>query len=160
MSQRKPPGVSFESWVDRQIREAADAGKFDNLPGAGKPLPELGGRDADNWWLKSYLAREGLPAEAVLPPSLLLRKEIEQLPDTVRGMRTEQEVRDAVQALNKRVIDHLRLPSGPPVPVHLADAEAIVRRWTADRARPEPPAPPLPPPPRARWWRRRERPAR
>ncbi len=28
----------WESWIDQQIREAQDQGKFDNLPGKGKPL--------------------------------------------------------------------------------------------------------------------------
>jgi hypothetical protein len=36
MTERKPPGVSFESWVEKQIREAADRGEFDNLPGASR----------------------------------------------------------------------------------------------------------------------------
>jgi hypothetical protein len=28
----------WESWIDQQIREAQEQGKFDNLPGQGKPL--------------------------------------------------------------------------------------------------------------------------
>jgi hypothetical protein len=35
VSERKPPGVSWESWVDKQIREAQDKGEFDDLPGHG-----------------------------------------------------------------------------------------------------------------------------
>ena len=52
----------YESVVDRQIREAQERGEFDNLPGAGKPLPRraLSG-DA---WLRSYLDREGVSSEA------------------------------------------------------------------------------------------------
>jgi len=47
MTERKPPGVSWESWFDEQIRRAREDGAFDNLPGAGKPLPDLeGGYDA------------------------------------------------------------------------------------------------------------------
>ncbi|SMC89901.1 DUF1992 domain-containing protein [Lentzea albidocapillata] len=42
MTQRKPPGMGFESWIDRQIREAQERGEFDNLPSAGKPLPGAG----------------------------------------------------------------------------------------------------------------------
>ncbi|GAT83553.1 molecular chaperone DnaJ [Streptomyces sp. F-3] len=40
MTERKPPGIPFESWVDRQIREAQQRGEFDRLPGAGRPLPD------------------------------------------------------------------------------------------------------------------------
>jgi DnaJ-like protein len=65
MTERKPPDMSFVSWVDQQISEAAQRGAFDNLPGAGHPLPRraLTG-DA---WLHDYLRREGVSAEALLP---------------------------------------------------------------------------------------------
>jgi len=43
MSEQKPPGTSWESWIEQQIREAQEAGAFDQLPGAGKPLPNLTG---------------------------------------------------------------------------------------------------------------------
>ena len=38
MTDRKPPGVGFQTWVERQIREAMERGEFDNLPGKGKPI--------------------------------------------------------------------------------------------------------------------------
>ncbi len=37
MTERKPPGTNWETWVDAQIRVAREQGAFDNLPGAGKP---------------------------------------------------------------------------------------------------------------------------
>jgi Domain of unknown function (DUF1992) len=42
MTKRKPPGTSWETWIDAQIRVATEAGAFDKLPGAGKPLRNLG----------------------------------------------------------------------------------------------------------------------
>ncbi|MDP1748923.1 MAG: DUF1992 domain-containing protein [Reyranella sp.] len=39
--QRKPPRTSWESWIEAQIRVFQEEGAFDNLPGAGKPLPNL-----------------------------------------------------------------------------------------------------------------------
>jgi len=42
----------YESWVDKQIREAQERGDFDDLPGAGKPLPHLGDPDDADWWVK------------------------------------------------------------------------------------------------------------
>jgi Domain of unknown function (DUF1992) len=41
MTERKPAGTSWESWIDSQIRVAQEQGAFDNLPGAGKPLPNI-----------------------------------------------------------------------------------------------------------------------
>ncbi|MER2092403.1 MAG: DUF1992 domain-containing protein, partial [Saccharopolyspora rectivirgula] len=61
MTERKPPDLTFESWIDRQIREAAERGEFDDLPGAGKPLPKHAPTD-ELWWIRSYVEREGLSA--------------------------------------------------------------------------------------------------
>ena len=49
MTERKPPGTSWESWIEAQIRVAMEQGAFDNLPGAGKPLPNLDQYDP-LWW--------------------------------------------------------------------------------------------------------------
>lgn len=35
---RKPTEQSWDNWVEERIREAQQAGLFDNLPGAGQPL--------------------------------------------------------------------------------------------------------------------------
>src|SRR5215468_8961850 len=42
MTERKPSGMSWETWIEAQIRVAREEGAFDNLPGAGKPLHNLG----------------------------------------------------------------------------------------------------------------------
>ncbi len=148
----------YETVVERQIREAAERGAFENLPGRGKPLPQLQGPADELWWARRWLEREGVSREMLLPPSVQLRKEIDRLPETLRALRDERAVRDAVGELNARVVEHLRFPSGPNVPVGRVDVEAAVARWRAERAAPAPsPAPPDPPaePPRRRWWRRR-----
>jgi hypothetical protein len=137
MTERKPPSQSFESWIDTQIREATERGEFENLPGAGKPIPV--GNDDENWWLKSYLRKEGASGEALLPPSLVLRRDIERLPETVRRLGSERLVRDEVRELNKRVVEWLRLPHGPYVHVAPVDADEIVAQWQEAR-RPKRPA--------------------
>src|SRR5437763_15449605 len=72
MTERKPPGTSWETWIEAQIRVAGEQGAFDNLPGAGKPLPYLGQEYDPDWWLKQLVQREQI---SILPPSLeLLRK--------------------------------------------------------------------------------------
>src|SRR5260370_21466333 len=82
MTERKPPDLSFTSWIDRQINEAAERGAFDNLPGAGKPLPKPTAADAAQAWLRDYLRREGVSADELLPTPLKLRKETERLAET------------------------------------------------------------------------------
>ena len=89
--------MPYESWVDRQIREAIERGDFDNLPGYGKPIKGLNGREEENWLVKAYVEREQLPLP--LPTSLALRKEVTELPDTVADMPDEQSVREIVSDL-------------------------------------------------------------
>lgn len=155
MTERKPPNVPFESWVDRVIREGMENGKFDDLPGAGKPLTNLGTSNDEMWWVRDYVRREGLDGEALLPTPLRLRKEIERLPDTVRDLRTEDEVREVVGDLNRRIMDYVRVPEGPPVPVHPVKADKIIEQWRAEREEALKDVPEPEPAPRRRWWRRR-----
>lgn len=133
MTERKPAAESFETWVDRLIREAQERGEFDNLPGKGKPIPGLGEPYDELWWVKGYMRREGLSTEALLPTSLRLRKEVSRLREDVRELPTERAVRDAVDDLNRRIADWLRAPSGPHLPPRPVNADAIVRQWRADR---------------------------
>lgn len=156
MTERKPPGTTFESWVDRQIRTAQDRGDFDDLPGAGKPLPGAGQPVEEQWWVKDYLRREGLSGEALLPTPLRLRKEAERLSDTVRELPSEQAVREVAGDLNRRIVEHMRAPTGPRVAIALADVDEVVAGWRAARAQtaaqsaPEPVQAERKP----RWWRR------
>jgi hypothetical protein len=134
MTERKPPGVSFETWVDRQIREAQERGAFDNLPGAGKPLPDAGRPFDMDRWVVDWARREGLSAEAMLPEPLRLRREIERLPDAVRDLRSERAVRDLATDLNRRIADWTRRPvGGPQVPVAPVDIDGVVAQWRAHR---------------------------
>lgn len=135
MTERKPPGTTWESWVDRQIREADERGAFANLPGAGKPLPDVDEPHDENWWIRRKLREEGLSAEALLPPALALRREVERLPATVRELTTEQSVRATVRELNHRVAQYLRAPTPPWVPVRPVDTDAVVARWREERSR-------------------------
>ena len=86
--------MPYESWVDRQIREAIERGEFDNLPGQGRPIKGLNGRDDENWWVKAYLEREQLPLP--LPTSLALRREVRALPETLADVTDEESVREIV----------------------------------------------------------------
>jgi hypothetical protein len=128
MTERKPRAMSFTSWIDQQISEAAERGAFDDLPGAGKPLPKRQEFDGQAW-LRDYVVREGGTVTDCLPIPLRLRRESETLAQTVRDMSSEQQVRDAVGELNQQIMHWRRLPLGPPIFVPLVDAEAMVGIW-------------------------------
>lgn len=138
MTERKPPGMAFESWVERQIHDAQQRGEFDGLAGTGKPLPCRAEDRDEHWWIKQKLEHEGITGDMLLPPSLQLRKETERLGDTVRGLPAEQDVREVVRELNWRIAEWLRAPSEPYVPVRPVNEDKVVRRWRADPARRRP----------------------
>lgn len=142
----------FESAVEAAIRQAQEQGDFDGLPGHGKPIPGAGEPDDELWWVKGMIRREGLDTSALLPTSLKLRKEVEDLPATVAGLRTEAAVRAAVADLNQRIAAWIRIPSGPAVRLRPVDADEVVAGWRATRPAPAPTPPPAPP---RRWWQRR-----
>ncbi|HEU4490733.1 MAG TPA: DnaJ family domain-containing protein [Jiangellales bacterium] len=132
MTERKPPGISPESWVERQIREAQERGEFDDLPGAGKPLPGVTGHYDEMWWVKEAVRREKLSA---LPPALALRKEADDLSAGITDARSETAVRDLVADHNARVRDVLRRPQESPLVVpRKLDADAVVAAWLRRRA--------------------------
>jgi hypothetical protein len=154
MTERKPSGMGFETWIDRQVREAAERGDFDDLPGAGKPLPGADQPHDENWWVKGLLKREGLSGSAMLPESLRLRKEVEELPAVVAEMPSERQVREHVADLNARIVAWLRAPHGPKVRVGRVDADEVVAAWRATRPARRPPVV-EPVVRKRRWWQRR-----
>lgn len=133
MTERKPPGMKTEDWVEAQIKQAQNRGEFDNLPGAGKPIPKLAKAHDPDWWVKDFIRREQIEADVLLPVSVQLRKEKEQLPDKLGRMRRESEVRDYLQDLNKRILIQIRDATGAVVPVGTVDEEALVEQWLLDR---------------------------
>jgi hypothetical protein len=119
----------YESSIDRQLREAAERGEFDNLPGTGKPLRDAGRDYEEDWWVKDWLEREGATS-GVIPPTLALRREIEDLEKRVDRLRTEREVRDYVAELNERLGQaRVGRMDGPPVVLPPLDADEVVAGW-------------------------------
>lgn len=119
-------------WVDRIVDQAIARGEFDNLPLAGKPLPDLTRHDPD-WWLKAYVAREHITG--VLPEALQLRVDVQHLPERLDALRSEQRVREVVTELNSRIVAARRqLLGGPPVVTPLRDVDAEVVAWRERRA--------------------------
>jgi hypothetical protein len=97
MTERKPPGTSWETWIDVQVRVAREQGAFDNLPGAGKPLPNLDQEYDPLWWVKQLVQREQV---SILPPSLELLRKVEKELAAIEKLDDEATVRRRVAALN------------------------------------------------------------
>jgi hypothetical protein len=123
------PGVpKWENWVDRQIREAAERGEFDNLPGAGKPL-KLRYPDDPDWWVRQKIEDEHL--EDILPAPLALRRAKQDIQTTLADVRDEATARAVVEDLNDRIREAMSQPprSGRQIIVGLLDVEATLATW-------------------------------
>ena len=133
MTARKPPGTSWESWIDAQIRVAQEQGAFDNLAGAGKPLPDLLGPEQGlDWWVRQLVKREQISA---LPPSLELLRRVEKELAAIDKLEDEAAVRGRVAALNAEIAKaNATVLEGPPTRLGKLDAEQVVARWRRGRA--------------------------
>jgi hypothetical protein len=163
MTERKPHGVTFETWIDRQVREGMERGEFDDLPGAGKPIPGIDKPHDEMWWVKDKLRRENV---SVLPPTLALRKEAEDALNAAGNAGSEllaarivSDINEKIRRANSRPID------GPPLNLAPFDVERIVAKWRSDHPDSAAQAPAAVTPAdqpikarsgsrRSRWWRR------
>jgi len=50
----------LDAMVERRIREAIERGEFENLPGAGQPIPGLDTPEDELSWLRRWMKREGI----------------------------------------------------------------------------------------------------
>jgi Domain of unknown function (DUF1992) len=132
MTSRKPPGMPWESWLDRQIREAEERGEFDDLPGAGQPIPDLDKPFDELWWVKEKLRREEL---TYMPPSVALRKEAHDARLAALRASTEAEARRIIVDINEKIREANRKTiAGPALMLVPYDVERVVREWREGRA--------------------------
>ena len=133
MSERRPPGLAWESWVERQIRSAEADGLFEDLPGRGKPLSGIDDPHDDLWWLRAKLRRERVVVP--LPPQLQVRKDVDDFRSALPHIDDEDTVRQLALNLNHRIREVNRTTvSGPPTTVAPLDLDALLETWRAGRA--------------------------
>lgn len=127
MSERKPPGESWESFAERKIREAQAEGQFDNLPGFGRPIPGIDAPLDENWWIKEKLKREQIVA---LPPILEMRLEVEKALAELDELKSEPAVRKRLQELNVKIEQaHFSHISGPADGIAPLDIDRLAAEW-------------------------------
>jgi hypothetical protein len=119
-------------YVEIQIQQAIRRGDFDNLPGAGKPIEDLGTTYDPDWWIRKKIERENITGLG--PPALTLRTENAQLDEKLDATTTEDGVRALLDDFNRRVLTARRqLQGGPPVVTPPRDVDDEVRRWRERR---------------------------
>jgi hypothetical protein len=135
VTERKLPGVSWETWIDRQIREGMERGDFDGLPGHGKPLRGIDRPRDEMWWVRDKLRREDV---SYLPAALVLRKEVEDARTRIAAAVDEATVREIVAGLNERIVAaNSRATAGPPTTQAPLDVEQLVEQWAEARRAPD-----------------------
>jgi hypothetical protein len=72
---RMEVGPDWETLIERQIREAMQEGKFDNLPHQGEPLPNDENPYAGDWGLAFHVLKNAGAA----PPWIEADKEVREL---------------------------------------------------------------------------------
>ena len=88
--------TGFENIVEERIRRAQKRGQFENLAGAGKPLPKdvIGDTVSEDLRLSYRILKNA----DCLPPEIEVQKEIRRTEDLLAGM---QETRARYQTLKK-----------------------------------------------------------
>jgi hypothetical protein len=131
MTERRPAGLGYESWIDRQVGEAEKRGKFDGLSTAGKPLPNLG-RSDENWWIKGKLREEGL---SYTPPSLALKKSVADALAAALEADSDDQARAIVEVINEKMREANRKGiKGPPVVFRPFRVESVLRERRGRRS--------------------------
>jgi hypothetical protein len=87
----------FEKIVEERILTAQKRGEFENLPGAGKPLPVEDNRLISE---ELRLAYKILKNADCLPVEIELKKEIKQTQDLLAGMQETSEKYRILKKLN------------------------------------------------------------
>jgi hypothetical protein len=129
VTERKPPGLSWESWTEKQIEEGRRAGLFDGLEGQGKPIDGLDGSRDEDWWVKAKLRREEID---YLPPTIAIRRERDaavaaalEATDEAAARRLIEQINEQIRYVNSHTV------AGPPSTVWVVDVEPILERWRA-----------------------------
>jgi hypothetical protein len=136
MTERKPPGKSWKSFVEEQIQDAQRAGEFDQLEGEGKPIRGLEAPYDPLWWVKKLLEREKL---SVLPLALEIRARVDRAVESLWTLGSEDHVRERVAAINRDIaLANRTTAAGPPTTLSPLDVDDIVARWRSRRPHDQP----------------------
>jgi hypothetical protein len=93
--------MSLGKFIEEQIRNAIEAGEFDNLEGAGKPL------DLNNYFNTPEELRMGysvLKSAKVVPEEVDRLKEIGEIREKIKTVFNEYEKRKLTKILNEKTL--------------------------------------------------------
>jgi hypothetical protein len=86
-----------QSFIERKIQEAIDAGEFDDLPGSGKPIGDLDITYDPTWWVRKWVTRERV-RDAADELRRTVRREVPRL-----RLRDDEHARARLDQLRKAI---------------------------------------------------------
>lgn len=89
------PIGAVEAMTERKVRQAREDGYFDNLPLAGKPIPDIDRRRPAGWWADRFVANERQKLK-----ELRAEEELRQAMPGLWRLPSEAAVRARVDELN------------------------------------------------------------
>lgn len=92
--------TGFEKIIEERIKKAQREGKFENLPGSGKPLP----KEDINVPEDIRLAYKILKNADCVPPELEIKKEIRTTRELLSGMEETSEKYKVLKKLNLLIL--------------------------------------------------------
>lgn len=117
----------FETIADRRIREARAEGLFDDLPGKGKPIEDLGVERPSGWWASRVVKTE---RDKTRREELI--EGLRRTTPSLWRLKTETELVDEVLRLNEQIAEYNRRTSYVPIPVF--ELPVMRRRWRETRS--------------------------
>jgi len=126
--------TGFEKIVEERIRCAQQRGMFENLDGAGKPLPRdvIGDTVSEDLRLSYRILKNA----DCLPPEIEVKKEIRQTEDLLAGMAETRGRYRMLKKLNYLILKFNTMRNGSAaldIPQHYADR--LMGRLEKDAAR-------------------------
>ena len=110
--------------VERLIRDAQADGEFDDLPGKGKPIPDIDRPYDPAWWARSWVERDRTTTR-VNALAARMRREVPR----ALAVGDRDEALRLLEALNDE-IDEVNRSSPTQEPIERIDIEAtIAKRW-------------------------------
>lgn len=127
MAEKKPVGMSWESFADALVNKAMAQGEFANLPGAGQPIPDLEQPYREDWWLTKTIKRENL---SIGSEWIDIRVDMHKTLERIKSIRSESTVRDELESLNARIrkVNSLAT-SGPGTSLSVLDIPTVLDEW-------------------------------
>ncbi|MDG2011980.1 MAG: DUF1992 domain-containing protein [Pirellulaceae bacterium] len=122
--------INEKAWkllAESKIEQAITEGQFSGLPGFGKPLDVDPDQSAQTTWQNRKARQENLET---LPPAMVLKREVERRTDRIMQLKSEPQVRQALEDLNQWIKRaNMKVLWGPPSEIQPLDIEAFIARW-------------------------------